>query len=284
MSAASKAMGAAPRALRPGWLLIPPLAFLVVFLGVPMLNILKLSLQVEGNWSLGNFTRFFSDPLYAKVMFLTLKTALIVTLSCLVLGYPVAYTMTFARKGARGLILIAVMIPFWTSLLVRTYAWMILLQTHGLVNRLLLDLRLVSEPVKLIYNSTGVVIGMTHVLLPYMILCLCSSMESIDKNLLSAGKSLGGHPFQVFSRIYVPLSAQGIASGSLLVFIMGIGYYITPALLGGQQDTMIAQLIQIQVGDLLNWGFASAIAFVLLAVTLLFLLVFKSFIRLDKLW
>jgi ABC-type spermidine/putrescine transport system permease subunit I len=161
---------------------------------------------------------------------------------------------------------------------------MILLQTHGLVNKLLLDLHLVSEPVKLIYNSTGVIIGMTHILLPYMILCLYSSMESIDKNLLSAGKSLGGRPFQVFRRIYVPLSAQGIASGSLLVFIMGIGYYITPALLGGQQDTMIAQLIQIQVGDLLNWGFASAIAFVLLAVTLLFLLVFKSFIRLDKLW
>lgn len=266
-----------------GFLLIPPVIFIIVFLGYPLFNIFVMSIY-NGHFTGEYYARFFSESLYIRVLLLTLKTGAIVTAGCLLLGYPVAYTMTFASKNARGFIMIAVMIPFWTSLLVRTYAWMVLLQTQGVVNQLLMSLGIIREPVKLIYNTTGVIIAMTHVLLPYMILCLYSVMQGIDKNLLAAGSNLGARPYQSFLRIFLPLSLPGIASGSILVFIMGIGYFITPSLLGGQKDSMISQLIQIQVGDLLNWGFASAIAFVLLAVTLLLLLLSKNFIRLDKLF
>lgn len=266
-----------------GLLLVPPIIFIVVFLGYPLVNIFIQSIY-NGHFTGEYYARFFSEGLYMRVLLLTLKTGAIVTLICLVLGYPVAYTMTFSSKNTRGFILIAIMIPFWTSLLVRTYAWMVLLQTQGVVNQILIKLGIIAEPIKLIYNTTGVVIGMTHVLLPYMILCLYSVMQGIDRNLLSAGSNLGARPFQAFFKIFLPLSFQGIASGSILVFIMGIGYFITPSLLGGQKDSMISQLIQIQVGDMLNWGFGSAIAFVLLAVTMLLLMIFKNFIRLDKLW
>ncbi|MCX7711407.1 MAG: ABC transporter permease [Clostridia bacterium] len=267
----------------PGTLLVLPVIFIAVFLGYPLLNIFIQSIY-NGHLTSEYYVRFFSEGLYIRVLLLTLKIGAIVTLTCLVLGYPVAYTMTFASKRAKGLILIAILIPFWTSLLVRTYAWMVLLQTQGVVNQMLLKLGIIHEPIKMIYNTTGVVIGMTHVLLPYMILCLYSVMQGIDKNLLSAGSNLGARPFQVFSRVFLPLSFPGIMSGSMLVFIMGIGYFITPSLLGGQKDSMISQLIQIQVGDLLNWGFASAISFVLLAVTLLLLMLSRRFLRLDKLW
>lgn len=273
------------KSFRPGagFLLIPPVIFVIFFLGYPLFNVFVMSIY-DGHFTLEYYARFFSESLYIRVLLLTLKTGAVVTVGCLLLGYPVAYTMTFASKNARGFIMIAVMIPFWTSLLVRTYAWMVLLQTQGVVNQLLISLGIIHEPIKLIYNTTGVIIAMVHVLLPYMILCLYSVMQGIDKNLLAAGSNLGARPHQSFLRIFLPLSLPGMASGSILVFIMGIGYFITPSLLGGQKDVMISQLIQIQVGDLLNWGFASAIAFVLLAVTLLLLLLSKNFIRLDKLF
>ncbi len=269
--------------LNSGLLLIPPIIFIVIFLGYPLINIFVQSIY-NGKLTGEYYARFFSDSLYIRVLLLTIKVGAAVTLTCLLLGYPVAYTMNLVSKHTRGFILIAIMIPFWTSLLVRTYAWMVLLQTQGVINQVLMGLGVIHEPLKLIYNTTGVIIGMTHVLLPYMILCLYSAMQGIDKNLLAAGQNLGARPFQVFYKVFLPLSFPGIASGSILVFIMGIGYFITPSLLGGQKDSMISQLIQIQVGDLLNWGFASAIAFVLLAVTLLLLMISKSFLRLDKLW
>lgn len=269
--------------LNPGLLLILPIIFIIVYLGYPLVNIFIQSIY-NGHFTGEYYARFFRESLYIRVLLLTIKTGAIVTLICIALGYPVAYTMTFSSKNTRGFILIAIMIPFWTSLLVRTYAWMVLLQTQGVVNQTLIKFGIIKEPLKLIYNTTGVVVGMTHVLLPYMILCIYSVMQGIDKNLLSAGSNLGARPFQAFFRIFLPLSFPGIASGSVLVFIMGIGYFITPSLLGGQKDSMISQLIQIQVGDMLNWGFGSAIAFVLLAVTMLLLMVFKNFIRLDKLW
>lgn len=270
--------------LNPGMLLVPPLVFILVFVGYPLVSILMQSVYSNGQLTGAHYVRFFTEAAYLRVLLLTLKIGGIVTVTCLVLGYPVAYTMNFASKNVRGLILIAIMIPFWTSLLVRTYAWMVLLQTQGVVNQLLIKIGIIHEPLKLIYNTTGVIIGMTHVLLPYMILCLYSVMQGIDKNLLAAGSNLGARPYQVLCRVFLPLSFPGIASGSILVFIMGIGYFITPSLLGGQKDSMISQLIQIQVGSLLNWGFASAIAFVLLAVTVLLMLLCKNFIRLDKLW
>lgn len=264
--------------------LLLPLAFLMIFLVIPMIQIFILSITKDGGITGEFYLRFFREGTYLKVLSLTFRVSFIVTIITLLIGYPVAYVMTISSKRTLSLIMVCIMIPFWTSLLVRTYAWMVLLQTQGAINSFLIGSGIISEPLHLIYNTTGVVIGMTHVLLPYMILSLYSVMQGIDRNLVSAAKSLGAAPATAFRKVYLPLSTQGIASGSILVFIMGIGYFITPSLLGGQKDTMISQLIQIQVSTLLNWNFASSIAFILLAITMLLLMLAKKFLKVEKLW
>ena len=268
----------------PWMLLIPPIIFISIFLLYPLVQILLLSIVKEGRLTNEYYHRFFTGDVYMRVLLLTFKISIIVTLITLVLGYPVAYTMTICSKRTLALIMICIMIPFWTSLLVRTYAWMVLLRTQGVINQILLHTGLIHKPLQLLYNDTGVIIGMTHVLLPYMILSLYSVMQGIDRNLLAAAQNLGANRFIAFWQIYFPLSVQGISSGSILVFIMGIGYFITPSLLGGQKNTMIAQLIQTQVSSLLNWGFGSAIAFVLLAITMLMLFISKKFLHVEKIW
>ncbi len=265
-------------------LLIPPVLFVTVFLLYPLVQILSLSLSKDGAVSLANYHRFFSGSVYLRVLLQTFEVSFIVTIITILLGYPVAYTMSLSSKRVVSLIMMCVMIPFWTSLLVRTYAWIVLLRGEGVINHLLMTIGLIHEPVKLIYNTTGVVIGMTHVLLPYMILSLYSVLQGIDRNLVSAARNLGANKFVAFWKVYFPLSVQGIASGSTLVFIMGIGYFITPSLLGGQKNTMISQLIQTQVTSLLNWEFGSAIAFVLLAITMLILVASRKCLRVEKIW
>lgn len=267
---------------RPWMLLIPPVVFITIFLLYPLGELFWLSIQSQGHLTGQYYIRFFSETTYLKVLGLTLKIGGIVTFFCLLLGYPVAYTMTFCSKATRTIIMIGILIPFWTSLLVRTYAWMVLLQTQGVINQVLMKTGIISHPLALIYNTTGVVIGMTHVLLPYMILSLYSVMQGIDPNLITAARTLGASKMRAFLSIFLPLSSKGIASGSILVFIMGIGYFITPSLLGGQKNSMIAQLIQVQVNDLLNWGFASAIAFTLLAVTMLLMMMSKRLMRVEN--
>lgn len=261
-----------------------PIAFVAFFLIVPMVQIFILSITKDGSLTGENYLRFFQEGTYLKVLGLTFRVSFIVTVLTLVIGYPVAYVMTLSSKRTLSLIMICIMIPFWTSLLVRTYAWMVLLQTQGAVNSILIGMGFIDKPLHLIYNTAGVVIGMTHVLLPYMILSLYSVMQGIDRNLVSAAQSLGARPATAFRKVYFPLSMQGVASGCILVFIMGIGYFITPSLLGGQKDTMISQLIQVQVSTLLNWGFASSIAFILLAITVLLLIVSKKVMKVEKLW
>ena len=264
------------------WILILPCAlFLVIFLGYPLATIFIKSIY-NGSFTAENYIHFFSDSLYSKVLLSTLKTGFIVVVVCLLLGYPVAYTMTFVSARKRALIMIAVLLPFWTSLLVRTYAWMILLQSKGIINKLLMSLGIIDQPLKLMYNSIGVVIGMSQVLLPYMILSMYSVMEGIDKNLIFASRSLGANSVTTFFRVFLPLSLPGVASGTIMVFIMAIGYFITPSLLGGQKNTMISQLIQTQISQMLNWGFGSAIAFTLLAVTLVLLLISRTLFNTEK--
>jgi ABC-type spermidine/putrescine transport system permease subunit I len=265
-------------------LLILPVLFIGVFLLFPMVQIFVLSITNKDGLTGEFYLRFFQEGTYLRVLWHTFRISFTVTVITLLLGYPVAYTMTICSRRTFSLIMTCIMIPFWTSLLVRTYAWMVLLQTQGVINQILMKTGIIDQPLHLLYNSTGVVIGMAHVLLPYMILSLYSVMQGIDRNLVAAAKSLGANSFISFWRIYFPLSMQGIASGSILVFIMGIGYFITPSLLGGQKDTMISQLIQIQVSTLLNWGFASSIAFILLAITMLLLMMSKKFMKVEKLW
>jgi putative spermidine/putrescine transport system permease protein/spermidine/putrescine transport system permease protein len=266
-------------------LLVPPSLFLLRFMFIPLFSILKLSfLTTDGALSLDSYIRFFSDGVYFKVILLTLRVSFVVMLVCLFLGYPVAYAMTKCSKRVTALIMILVMIPFWTSLLVRTYAWMMLLRSDGVINNLLLKMGIVSHPLQLMNNTLGVYIGMTHVLLPYMILSLYPVLESIDENFVKAAMNLGANKYQAFFKVYFPLSMQGVSAGAILVFVMAIGYFITPALLGGSNTIMISQLIQIQVSKLLNWNFSSAVSMVLLFISLLILYVSKKIMKIEKLW
>lgn len=222
---------------------------------------------------LQNFETLVTAPVYLKALWNTVVISGSVTLLCALLAYPIAYTMAHSSRRLRRFLIFVVLIPFWSSLLVRTFAWMVLLQKRGLVNKALIDyLGLIETPLTLIYNRTGVLIGMSHVLLPFMILPLYSVLSRIDPSLSSAAASLGAPPVRNFLRVYLPLSLPGLLAGSLLVFVMGLGYYITPALLGGPTDTMIAQLIEMQVADFGNWGLAAALSVVLLAGTVTALL------------
>lgn len=207
--------------------------------------------------------------IYRDVLARTFRISLTVTLLCLALGFPVAYVLTVEPPRRANLLMILVLLPFWTSLLVRTSAWVVLLQSEGVVNRLMIWLGVIDEPLRLIYNAVGVHVAMTHVLLPFMILPLYSTMKAIPPTYMRAAASLGAPPGSAFLRVYLPQCLPGIGAGCLLVFILAIGYYITPALVGGAADQMISYFIAFYVSDSVNWGMASALGAVLLAATLL---------------
>ena len=208
------------------------------------------------------------QAVFQDVFIRTFWISLVVTLCCLVLGFPVAYLLATLPAGLSNLLMLLVLLPFWTSLLVRTTAWVVLLQTDGVMNGLLQWTGLVSEPVRLIYNRVGVYIAITHVLLPFLILPLYSVMKGIPKTTMRAAVSLGAHPFVAFARVYLPQTLPGIAAGCLLVFISAIGYYITPALIGGADDQMISYFIAFYTNQTMNWGMAGALGVILLAATL----------------
>ncbi|MCF6093677.1 ABC transporter permease [Microaerobacter geothermalis] len=262
-------------------LAIPALIFVLFFFIYPLIKVLFNSV-LDPSFTLKHYVRFFSEPAYLQVLWITIKTGLLVTFICLVLGYPVAYMLASVPDRVRNLLLIFVLLPFWTSFLVRTYAWIVILQKEGILNKTLLALGIIEEPMKMVHNTFGVIIGLVHVLLPFMILPLYSVMKNIDMDLVKSAQSLGATPYKSFTKVFLPLSFPGIAAGSILVFIISIGYYVTPALLGGRKDTMISQLIAQQIGEQLNWGFGSAIALVLLVVVLGLLYLFNRYFGLEK--
>jgi len=206
--------------------------------------------------------------IYVDVLIRTFRISLTVTLLCLALAFPVAYLMSTQPPKVANILMILVLLPFWTSLLVRTAAWVVLLQNEGIVNNLLIWLGVIEKPLRLIYNSIGVHVAMTHVLLPFMILPLYSTMKAIKPHYMRAASSLGAPPAVAFVRVYLPQCLPGIAAGCLLVFILAIGYYITPALVGGAADQMLSYFIAFFVTDSVNWGMASALGAVLLGTTL----------------
>jgi len=205
----------------------------------------------------------------------TLWISALVTFFCVILGYPYALLIAASSGWKRQLLLAAVLLPLWTSLLVRTAAWFMLLQEKGLINELLQTLTFIDEPLALIFNRTGVVIAMTHVQLPLMVLPIYSVLLTIPKNLMPAAASLGAHPLRAFWRVMLPLSFRGILSGSLLVFMSALGYYITPALIGGAGDQMISYFIAFYATETANWGMASALGLVLLTITILLYAVYE---------
>lgn len=263
-----------------GWLLLPCLALLAGLFIVPLLQLGATSVtQPEPGW--GNYVRAITTPVYWRVFATTFNVAAGVTLVCLLLGYPLAYVLTTARGHWAAVLWAAVLIPFWTSLLVRTYAWMVILGRRGIVNQTLMALGLREVPLDLLFNRFSVTVGMVHILLPFMVLCLYAAMRGIDRGLLLAAENLGARPIQAFVRIFVPLSLPGVVSGSLIVFITALGFYITPALLGGRRDVMIALLIDDYVSQLFNWGMGAALAFLLLAVTLIVFLLANRILGFD---
>lgn len=207
------------------------------------------------------------EAVFVAILARTLKIAAAVTLICLVLGYPLAYVVATAPPRIGNLLMILILLPFWTSLLVRTSAWVVLLQNEGIVNGLLLASGAVDQPVQMIFNRFGVYVAMTHVLLPFMILPLYSVMKGIDLATMRAAASLGAPPATAFIRVYLPQSLPGIGAGGLLVFILAIGYYITPALVGGANDQMVSYFIAFYTNRTVNWGLAAALATLLLAAT-----------------
>ena len=221
--------------------------------------------------------------IYVTILLRTFWIGLVVTWWCLVLGYPLAYKLASLPLRTSNLLLILVLLPFWTSLLVRTGAWVVLLQREGPINDALLALRLVEEPLQLVYNRFGVYVAMTHILLPFMVLPLYSVMRGIPPEYIRAAASLGARPLRAFVRVYLPLTVPGIGAGCLLVFILAIGYYITPALVGGANDQMISYYVAFYTNQTINWGMASALGAVLLIATLVLFALYARLVGTDRL-
>ncbi|MCP5255573.1 MAG: ABC transporter permease, partial [Zoogloeaceae bacterium] len=218
------------------------------------------------------------EAVYVDVLLRTFWMSLIVTGLCMALGFPVAYLMANLPVKHGNTLMIFVLLPFWTSVLVRVAAWIVLLQNEGLINKSLMGLGLTDSPVELLFNRTGVYIAMVHILLPFMVLPLYSVMKGISPVYMRAAVSLGCPPFTSFWKVYFPQTLPGIGAGGLLVFIMCMGYYITPALLGGPQEQMLSYFIAFYTNQTINWGMAAALSAVLLAVTLVLYIVYSRYL------
>ena len=260
------------RRIAPILLIAPLVVYMLVFYVLPLAAMLLRSVS-DPTWTLENYRRLSGDTVFMQVFWTTLRTSLVVTAGTLLLGYPVALALSRLRRGAASVVLIIVLLPFWTSVLVRSYAWMVLLGRGGLINEALHAAGLTDAPLKLLNTSFAVHIAMIHILLPYMILPIASVLRQMDAALPRAAAGLGATPWSVFARIILPLSMPGVAAGVLLVFVLSLGFYITPALVGGPRDLMLSMLIAQQV-DLLNWPYAACISATLLAATLLIIGVF----------
>ncbi len=264
-------------------LLLPALAFLALLFALPLALIVVRSVTdpVPG---FAHYVTIATAEVYVRVLVSTFGLALTVTLATVVLGYPVAYALTRSRGAWRSLLVALVLLPFWTSLLVRTYAWMVILGRYGIVNKTLMALGLTEEPLRLLHTGLATHIGMIHILLPFLILPLWSVMTRLDPALTMAARSLGASPLRAFLRVFVPLTLPGVMAGAMLVFILALGFYVTPALLGGPADLTLSMLISQQVSELLAWGFASALAVTLLVATLAVLALAGRFLGLGRIW
>ncbi|MBP0441041.1 ABC transporter permease [Tianweitania sediminis] len=259
---------ASRRSLRPLALALPALVLLVAVIGIPLATIVLRSFN-DPEWGFQNYVWFFGTPVNLVVLQRTFTMAAWVTVVCVICAYPYAYAMSVAGPKIRLLLTLCVLIPFWVSGVVRTLAWMILLQDSGIINMVLRAGGF--EGIRLIRTQTGVIIGMAQILLPFMILPLYSVMKGIDLRLVQAARSLGAAPPRAFFSVYLPLSLPGVYAGAIIVFILALGFYITPALLGGPRSTMLSTLVQNQVLSLLQWGRGGAMGVVLLVATFLLL-------------
>jgi putative spermidine/putrescine transport system permease protein len=247
----------------------PGLLLVCVIIVLPIGWLFWLSFFDEnGMLSGSNYARFVEQSSYVRTFVTTFKVAFTVTGLCVLLGYPLAYMLSQLRQRIASVCLIFVILPFWTSVLVRTYAWLVILQRKGLVNTWLMDLGVIDQPLSLANNFTGVIIGMTHIMLPFLVLPLYASMKAIDSDYLRAGMNLGASPSATFRQIFFPLSLPGLASGVVIVFVLCLGFFVTPALMGGGKVIMWAMRMEQTTSLYSNWGAGSALGVILLAVTL----------------
>lgn len=253
--------------------LLPALVFLGLFFLLPMIGLLLRGV-LEPTPGLDNYAQLFANSAYGKVLFNTFAVAGLVTLFSVLLGFPLAWVITLVPRGWGRWLLGIILLSMWTSLLARTYSWLVLLQASGVVNKLLMGLGLIDQPLELVNNLTGVVIGMTYIMIPFIVLPLQATMQAIDPMILQAGSICGASPWRNFLRVFLPLCRSGLFSGALMVFVMSLGYYVTPALLGGAQNMMLPEFIVQQVQSFLNWGLASAAAALLIAITLVLFYVY----------
>ena len=278
-----------PQSHLPSWLLGPMLLWMGIFFIVPLLVVLAVSFAgrgtdggVEWTFSLTNYAQL-SDPLYLRIYGRSLALALATTTLCLLLGYPLAYSIARAPVRWQGVWLLLVMIPFWTNFLVRTYAWMFILRTEGLMNQLLINLGVMSQPIELLYSDWAILIGLVYGYVPFMVLPLYAAMERLDSSVVEAAWDLYATGWSVFWRVVLPLTKPGVVAGCILVFIPSLGAFITPDLLGGAKTMMVGNLIQHEYLVVRDWPLGSAISFSLMALVLLGVLAYlKTDGRLDR--
>lgn len=256
-------------------LLYPVVIWMTCFFLIPVTLMVLVSFFTRGefgeviySFNLESYIRFM-DPLYLNILLKSLVIALFTTVICLVFAYPFAFFIGRAPKNFRGPLIMLVMLPFWTNSLIRTYAWIILLRTEGIINSYLIKLNLISEPLKLLYTNTSVLIGMVYMMFPFMVLPIYSSVEKIDKSLIEAASDLGANPFKNFIKIIWPLTMPGVMAGALLVFVPTLGYFFIPDLMGGSKVILLSNLIKNQYLMARDWPFGSAISVILIIVMLI---------------
>ncbi|CAM5184280.1 ABC transporter, membrane spanning protein OS=Castellaniella defragrans (strain DSM / CCUG 39792/ 65Phen) OX=1437824 GN=BN940_05661 PE=3 SV=1 [Castellaniella denitrificans] len=259
----------------------PALALIALFFIIPVLMLLVRSV-LEPTPGLENYATLFGSTTYLKVFSNTFLVASLVTIVSVVVGFPVAWVLAILPRRWAVFLLAVIVLSMWTNLLARTYAWMVLLQRTGIINKILMHLGIIDSPLALVNNITGVTIGMVYIMLPFIILPLMGVISSIDASILRAAALCGAGKWQSFTRVLLPLSLPGVAAGALMVFVMSLGYFVTPALLGGASSMMLAELIAQLVQSLVKWGLGGAAAFVLLVVTLGLYFLQMRYLKVDK--
>lgn len=264
------------------WMVVPLLILMVIGFNLPILMMLGKSFVHGGSFSFESYSNLIETSVYLKVLGNTFKIAVITTVCCVLLGYPLAYWLRGLSHKWQMIGLAAIVIPFWISILVRTYAWIVILGNSGLINRTLIKLGWIDTSIDFLYNQLGVVIGTINVLLPFLVLPLFASMTKIDDRLMDAAETLGASRMVVFWRIFFPLSLPALAAGAVLVFILTLGFYITPAILGGGRVPMIANMLDLLINQMPNWEMASSISVVLLVFSMILFVFYLRFTAEEK--
>jgi spermidine/putrescine transport system permease protein len=262
--------------------LIPGLLWLLVFLIVPLIFVVKtsfLSRDLYGtiieDWNVGNYTRFL-DPLYLGIFWDTIKLSLLTTILCLLVSYPLAYAITLSRPERQKIWLVLVMVPFWVNFLIRAYAWILLLRSQGVVNTLLTGIGVIDQPLSLLYTPGSVLVGMVYTLIPFMVLPVYVALEKMDHSLHEAAADLGATPLRSFWHITVPQTIAGIAAGCILVFVSSMGMFVVPDVLGGAKSAMYSNVIQNQFLSARDWPFGSALSVLFIVFSLLLIYMYRK--------